>query len=116
MLSLRLLSRLVSQVKLEGACREDDITKKHDLVYIIISMITELEDDEILAQTYSIIGYLFKNNFDALNFDLDSSEKFIDITKNVLAKEKLDRGVYLNIIKVLGILGAQSLITLKNSQ
>jgi hypothetical protein len=51
-----------------------------------------------------------------LNFDLDCSEKFIDAAKVSLSKEKIDKTIYSNIIKVLGILAAQSLITLKNSQ
>lgn len=44
---MRIISRLVSQVKLEGDCRDDDITKKHDLLYSIINMIPYLEDIEV---------------------------------------------------------------------
>lgn len=68
---MRILSRLVSQVKLEGDLRDDDITKKPDLLNSIISMIPAITDDEVLAQTYLIVGYLLKCNFDSLNLDLD---------------------------------------------
>lgn len=115
-LAMRVLSRLISTVKLEGDCREDDITKKPDIVESIIAMVPIVEDDEVLAQAYSIIGYLLKNNFDSLNFDLRCSEKVIETAALTLLREKLERGVYSNILKVLGILAGQSLLTLKNSQ
>ena len=79
-------------------------------------MIPNILEDEVLAQTYLIVGYLLKCNFDSLNFDLDCSEKFIIAAKSTLEKGSIEKGVYSNIIKVMGILAAQSLITLKNSQ
>ena len=44
-LAMRILSRLISQVKLEGEAREDDITKKRDLVIAIVNMLQHLDDD-----------------------------------------------------------------------
>lgn len=70
-LTMRVLTRLITQVKLEAEEKEDDITKKPDLVYSVVAIIPTLEDDELLAQTYVMVGYLLKNNFDALKFDID---------------------------------------------
>lgn len=112
---MRVLSRLISQVKLEGDHKDDDITKKPDLLYTIVTMIPSLEDDELIAQSYAVVGYLFKNNFNSLHFDLDCSESLIDTAKTTLEKEKIDKTVFSNIIKVIGILTNQALITLKNS-
>ena len=94
--------------------RDDDITKKPDLLGSIVGIVPVVEDMEVLQQTYLIVGYLLKSNFDSVSFDLDFAERFVGVSRGVLEKGGVDAGVYSNLVKVLGILAGQSLITLRN--
>ena len=66
-----------------------------------MSIVPVIEDMEVLQQTYLIVGYLLKSNFDSVSFDLDFAERFV----GVLEKGGVDAGVYSNLVKVLGITG-----------
>ena len=82
----------------------------------IVGIVPVVEDMEVLQQTYLIVGYLLKSNFDSVSFDLDFAERFVGVSRGVLEKGGVDGRVYTNLVKVLGILAGQSLITLGNSQ
>ena len=70
----------------------------------------------MVVQGYCIVGYLIKNNFDSMNFDLDGAERLVETAKMTLTRDKLSKEVLTTVIKVVGILAGQSLMTLKTSQ
>ena len=115
-IAFRVLTLLITKVRLDADQREDDITKKKDLVMSVVNLVPCAEDDELLAQIYNLIAYLLKNNFDAVQVDHEPAESVVEYTQNVLQREKLAQPTLINLLKCVGILANQAVITLSNSE
>lgn len=82
----------------------------------VINLILSVEDDEILAQVFSLIAYLLKNNFDTLQIDPEPAEEIVYSSSTVLAREKLSGGLLINLLKCIGIMANQAIMTLHTSE
>lgn len=69
-----------------------------------------------MAQVFSLIAYLLKNNFDSLQVDLEPAEEIVYASSTVLAREKISGGVLINLLKCIGILANQAILTLNTSE
>jgi len=107
---------LITRVKLDADQREDDITKKKDLFMSVVNLVPCAEDDELLAQIYNLIAYLLKNNFDAVQVDHEPAESIVEFTQSVLQREKLAQPTLINLLKCVGILANQTVLTLTKSE
>lgn len=115
-IAFRILTTLIVKFQLDAAQREDDITKKKDLLMAVINLIPCAEDDELLAQVYNLIAYLLKSNFDAVQVDEEPAEQIVEFTQVYIQKEKIPQPTLINLLKCMGILGSQAVLTLANSE
>lgn len=49
--------------------RDDDLTKKPELLMSIAKLIPNFTQEDILYQIYTLIGFLLKQNFNELNLE-----------------------------------------------
>ena len=82
----------------------------------VVNLVPCAEDDELLAQIYNLIAYLLKNNFDAVQVDHEPAESVVEYTQSILQREKLAQPTLINLLKCIGILANQAVITLANSE
>lgn len=114
-IAFRVLTILITKVKLDLDQREEDITKKKDLLMAVTTLILSVDEDDTLAQVFNLIAYLLKNNFDTLQIDLEPAEEIVYASSTVLAREKVSGGTLINLLKCIGILANQAIMTLHTS-
>jgi hypothetical protein len=81
----------------------------------VISLVSSADDDEFLSQVYNLMAYLLKNNFDTLQMDLEPAEEVVYCTQGVLMRDKVSQSTLINMLKCVGILANQAVLTLPSS-
>ena len=97
--------------------KEDDFTKKPELMMVVAKLIPVFTQEDVLVSVYTLLLYLFKNNFDDRKLEVETAEDVINFSAELLSKQnKLSPAVLSYVFLTLGVIAGQAMINLELSE